>query len=95
VDSNRHAVYAFLHMPGLSDGLALLGGAILVLAATIPLLISEARARRELRERTRRKKVDKIAERLDCTLRAQSRQIQIRLAETGVQLNAEIVEKRG
>jgi hypothetical protein len=82
-------------MPGLSDGLALLGGAILVLAATIPLLISEARARRKLRERTRRKKVDKIAERLDCTPRAQYRQIQIRLAETGVQLNAEIVEKRG
>jgi hypothetical protein len=88
-------VYTYLLMPGLSDGLALLGGAILVLAATIPLLISEARARRELRERTRRKKVDKIAERLDCTPRAQYRQIQIRLAETGVQLNAEIVEKRG
>jgi hypothetical protein len=68
-------------MPGLSDGLALLGGAILVLAATITLLISEARARRELRERTRRKKVDKIAERLDCTPRVQYRQIQIRLAD--------------
>ena len=67
IDAGPAPVYTTVLMPGLNDGLALLGGAILVFAATIPLLISEARARRELRERTRRKKVEKMAELLDST----------------------------